>query len=214
MRDTTIIVLAKFFFKIILFIDWIIYTNIIKKFIFHSYYHIKDTCKYIKYVDCHQRDSARCTEKANVRKEISSQIWHKWARCETNKATGHNDVIAQTSLLAHIHLVANSTIGEIKENLISHIETVLASCWVYVPKRDLREILREQRDSDAPITASFFTLGESKRSLPNGPRNFESLLEVFLLRGNTRFPVFRKNVWVARDYVRAKRSSSIWRESE
>lgn len=167
----------------------------------------------LKYRDSHQRDLARCMKKLMCEREFR-QVWHKWAQCERNKAAGHNDVIAQTSLLAHIHFVANSSIGEIKENLISHIETALASCQVCVPKQDLREILREQRDSDAPIAASFFTLGESKRSLPSGPRNFESLLEVFLLRGNTRFSIFRKNVWVARDYVRAKRSSSIWRESE
>lgn len=113
------------------------------------------------------------------------QVWHKWAQRVANKAAGHNDAIAQASLW-RIYILANSSIEEIKENLISHIEIVLA-CGVCVPKRDPREIHREQRDSDAPIPASFFTLGESKRSLPSGPRNFESLLEVFLLRGNTRF---------------------------
>lgn len=201
---------CKIFFKIILFIDWIIYTNVIKNLYFIVITILKTRANVSKIWRLSSTWFSQMREKANVRKEILSDL----IQYETNKAAGHNDVIAQTSLLANIHLVANSTIREIKENLISHIETALASCRVCVPKRDLREILREQRDSDAPITASFFTHGESKRSLPSGPRNFESLLEVFLLRENTRFPVFKKNVWVARDYVRAKRSSSIWRESE
>lgn len=35
---------------------------------------------------------------------------------------------------------------------------------------------------------------ESKRSLPSGPRNFESLFKVFSLRGNTKVPRFWKGL--------------------
>jgi len=114
--------------------------------------------------------------------------------------------------MTRIHLVANSDAEEIKGNLISHVEN--AARGVCVPKRDPREILREQRDSDAPIP---------RRSLLSVSWNEVYRVVSETSKASWRFPLFArirefsafgKNVWVAHDYVRTKQSSSILRKNE
>lgn len=149
-------------------------------------------------------------EKANAWKRISSGLTQmSTARCE--QSVDCNDIIVQRRFYD-----ACCRFGRRRNQGKSHFaRRERSTCGVCVPKRDPREILREQRDSDAPIP---------RRSLPSVSRNevcrvvpetSKASWRFLRFSANTRIlRSFRKNVWVARDYVRTKRSSSTPRENE
>jgi len=159
--------------------------------------------------DFHQRDPTGCMKKLMREREFHQVC--KWAHRIANKATDHNDINA---LIRRIYLVVDLNAEEIKGNLISHMSRTQHMECIY-----LNETARNPPGTawlGCTDLASFFTFGESKRSLPSGLRNFESLFGGFSAsHANTRILRFqRKNVWVARDYVCTKRSSSTPRENE
>lgn len=90
--------------------------------------------------------------------------------------------------MTRVYLAANSGAEEIKGNLISHVENAphRAECvyvCICVPKRDPREILWEQRDSDAPIP---------RRSLPSVSRNEVYRVVPETSKASWRFPRFAR----------------------